>query len=105
MNMFHYVNGQLRQIKSPITEFNMDNFLVPSTNRLQLCRFRIKSAIIRIGETIDHGHYIIWTATMATIVTGLKYQMNPSINIKSLPTLKITFKYISPKNYKFLKQP
>ena len=39
MNMFHCENGEPRKINSPITEFNMENFLVSSINQLQFCRF------------------------------------------------------------------
>ena len=48
-------------------------------------------------DTISYGR-----AIMATIVTGLKYPMTPLINKKSSPTLKIMFKYISPKNCKMI---
>ena len=45
-------------------------------------------------DTLSYGR-----AIMTTNVTGLKYPMTPLINIKSLPTLKIIFKYISLKNF------
>ena len=61
VNTFHFVDRQARHINSRITNFNFDNFLLPSSNRLNLCRFRIKSAIVRLGETINAGHYYIWT--------------------------------------------
>ena len=39
----------------------MRNFLLPSLMRRRLCRFRITSAIIRLGEDINSGHYYVWT--------------------------------------------
>ena len=61
VNHFEYIDKQARRIKSTISHFNVDNFIIPSHNQTQLCRFKVKSAMVRLGDTIDHGHYEIWT--------------------------------------------
>jgi len=61
VNTFHYVNRNATRINSRITDFNMNNFLIPSHNQTRLCRFTVKSAIVRLGETVNNGHYITWT--------------------------------------------
>ena len=61
VNNFHYINGQGRRIESTISEFKINNFVIPSHNQTQICRFKVKTAIVRLGETIDQGHYITWT--------------------------------------------
>ena len=61
VNMFHFVARQAVRINSRITNFNMDDLLVPSSDRLNQCRFRIQSSICRNGETLDTGHYYTYT--------------------------------------------
>ena len=59
--MFHFVARQAVRINSRITNFNMDDLLVPSSGRLNQCRFRIQSSICINGETLDTGHYYTYT--------------------------------------------
>jgi uncharacterized UBP type Zn finger protein len=39
----------------------MDNFVLPGLRQQLACRCRVQSAIVRFGEAITHGHYVIWT--------------------------------------------
>ena len=41
---------------------------LPSFDLTRLCQFKVKSVIIRTGETMTKGHYIIWTRSFS--VTG-----------------------------------
>ena len=52
-------NKKIIRTKSKIGNFDTENFLIPTINGN--IRYKIHSFIIHIGETLQSGHYYLWT--------------------------------------------
>ena len=57
---FNCINNIAKRIKSKIYNFNPDSVVLPGCT----ITYRIHSFIIRIGETLNSGHYYLWTRNL-----------------------------------------
>ena len=66
INLFRWDNNLKKniKIKTKITNFNQNEILIPSHDDGINLKFKVSSACVRIGETIESGHYIIWANSL-----------------------------------------
>ena len=62
LHLFTIVNTIAVRTKSKITNFNVDLIQLPMEDNQ--IKYRIHSFIIHIGDSLNSGHYYIWTRNL-----------------------------------------
>jgi uncharacterized UBP type Zn finger protein len=56
----HNFDGKNQKINSILYNYDSDNMSFPSIREGITDRFVVKSAVVRTGESINHGHFTVW---------------------------------------------